>query len=150
MSAMPRKPVRMNILSVPAHLPIVRAAAQKLCEMVGFDEDAAGGIVLSVDEALANIIKHAYEGAQDKPIEVEMEPILNGQCQGVRITLRDYGKVVDPSQIKSRDLSDVRPGGLGVHIMTRCMDSVEYRHPRGGGTLLIMTKSVPAAVKGQP
>ena len=39
------------------------------------------------------------------------------------------------------DLADIRPGGLGVHIMTECMDSVEFAPADGGGTLLTMTKS---------
>ena len=60
------------------------------------------------------------------------------------MTLRDYGPAVDPSEIKSRDLADIRPGGLGVHIMNKCMDSVEYQQADGGGMMLIMTKNIPS------
>ena len=56
--------------------------------------------------------------------------------------LRDYGKVVDPAEICSRDLEDVRPGGLGVHIIKECMDSMEYCPAEGGGTVLILTKAL--------
>ncbi|HUT56473.1 MAG TPA: ATP-binding protein [Phycisphaerae bacterium] len=144
MMDMPIQPVRLCIRSSPLHLPMVRAAVEKMCEALGFDSDSAGSVVLSTDEALTNIIKHAYKGADDKPIEIELGPVNESGQQALRICMRDYGIAVDPARIKSRDLKDVRPGGLGVHIMSECMDSVEYRHAEGGGTLLVMVKDIPS------
>jgi len=137
-----KRPVRLTILSTATHLPIVRAALEKMCEAIGFDADCVGRIVLSADEALANIIKHAYKGADDKPIEIELSPLGEGPAGGLRISIRDYGQYVDRSHIRSRDLDDVRPGGLGVHIMTHCMDELEYRPADGGGTVLTMVKQI--------
>ncbi len=144
MNPIPIKPIRLTILSSPAHLPVVRAAAEKMCELMGFTEEAIGAIILSIDEALTNIIRHAYHGASDKKIDVEFSP--EGEGGGnptqLKVVLRDYGRQVDPSQIKSRDLDDVRPGGLGVHIINECMDSVAYTHADGCGTELVMTKEI--------
>ena len=140
MNPPPDQTIEMRIASAPGHLPVVRAATGKVCELIGFDEDATGGIILSVDEALANIIKHAYQGAADQPIEIQWTPFSNKDGLGLRICLRDHGRVVDRAQIKSRDLKDVRPGGLGVHIMHECMDEVDYAPAEGGGTLLTMVK----------
>ena len=135
------KPVRITILSVPSHLRIVRAVVEKVCQMVGFHADVSGNVMLSVDDALTNIIRHAYDGAGDKPIEIEINPTGGDDgCEGLQISLRDYGRHVAPSKIRSRKLEDVRPGGLGVHIIKECMDSVEYRHADGGGTVLTMIK----------
>jgi len=137
-------PLRLSILSSPEHLPVVRAALERVCELLGFGEDARGEIVLAVDEALTNVIRHAYHGRHDRPIEVilsRVEPPAGGALQ---IVLRDWGDPVDPGRIKSRDLAEVRPGGLGVHIMTNCMDSVEYAHAADGGTRLTLTKTLPA------
>jgi anti-sigma regulatory factor (Ser/Thr protein kinase) len=138
----PRKPIRLSILSTPAHLPVVRAALEKMCEAIGFDAEAVGKIVLAADEALANVIQHAYRGADDKPIDIELSPLVEDSHRGLRISIRDYGERVDRSRIRSRDLADVRPGGLGVHIMTHCMDELEYRPADGGGTVLTMVKDV--------
>ncbi|GAH69800.1 unnamed protein product, partial [marine sediment metagenome] len=49
----------------------MRATLGKLCELVGFDRETAGAIILSVDEALTNIIKHAYGGVEDGVIDIE-------------------------------------------------------------------------------
>jgi anti-sigma regulatory factor (Ser/Thr protein kinase) len=142
MKHLAEKPLKLTICSCPTHLPIVRAAIEKLCEKIGFDPEAVGKVILSTDEALTNIIRHAYQGADDRPIEIDLVPLIEGPCRGLRICIRDYGQHVDRSLIRSRDLGDVRPGGLGVHIMTECMDGLEYRAAEGGGTVLTMTKAV--------
>lgn len=145
MPALPSGPIKISLMSCPSMLPVIRPAVDKLCRMVGFDEICAGGIVLAVDEALANIIEHAYDGRTDQPIEVTLAPLMAaGVAAGLKVDLRDFGRVVDPKVIRSRPLEDVRPGGLGVHIMRQCMDEVEYIHPQEGGTLLRMVKRLPA------
>ena len=126
---------------------MVRAVIEKVCELTGFDDKTAGRIMLSVDEALTNVIRHAYDGADDKPIEVEVTTVKDSPASSLRICLRDYGRVADPATIKSRDLANVRPGGLGVHIMTASMDQVTYTPAEGGGTLLTMVKKLPSKKK---
>jgi anti-sigma regulatory factor (Ser/Thr protein kinase) len=143
------KSIHIRILSLSVHLPAVRGALEKVCAAMGFDANAVGEIILSVDEALTNIIRHAYHGEADKPIEIEIVVSCEGGCEALSVRIRDYGTAADPATIKSRDLADVRPGGLGVHIMTHCMDHVEYTHPEGGGTLLIMRKNLPAAIEAK-
>jgi len=136
----PQKPVKLSLCSSPAYLPIMRAAVEKMCLMIGFDPDTTGKVVLSADEAMTNVIRHAYDDEEDKPIEIELTPLGNPKAEAIKICLRDWGKQVDPSQIKSRDIRDVRPGGLGVHIMTECMDQVDFQPCNEGGTLLTMIK----------
>ena len=143
------KPVQMEILSDPANLPTVRAETERLCEEIGFDADTAGHVMLSVDEALTNIIRHAYEGRGDGRIDVAFEPLGDETPTGLCIRLRDYGRTVDLCKIKSRDLTDVRPGGLGVHIMQQCMDDVQYAHAEGGGTLLTLCKYLGGKKRGR-
>jgi anti-sigma regulatory factor (Ser/Thr protein kinase) len=127
---------------------VVRAAMEKLCEMVGLDDADTGAVVLSVDEALANIIRHVYKNAEDQRIDIEVVVADCPEGGSLQIRVRDYGQYVDPEQIRSRDLEDIRPGGLGVHIMTECMDSVEYRPAEGGGTLLVLSKALPRPSDG--
>ena len=112
----------MEIRSDPAVLGEVRQKAECFMEEVGFSAECNARIVLAMDEALTNVIRHAYEGRTDERIEID----LCMKARTLRITIRDYGQVVHPSAIRSRDLEDVRPGGLGVHIMNECMDHVEF------------------------
>ena len=142
MAGIPKRPVKLCISSSPTLLPVVRAAVEKMCQLMGLDDVATGGVVLSVDEALANVIRHAYGNDHDQPIEIDLLPTAGDNGCGLTICLADRGPGVDPARIKSRDLSEVRPGGLGVHIMHEHMDEVEFRAREGGGTCLVMVKRV--------
>jgi len=124
------------IKSDPAQLADVRRQVDDFVMSAGLTDDEAGAVVLSLDEALTNVIRHAYEGKRDRPIEI----LLRSDGDELCIEIRDYGIQVPTEKIHSRDLEDVRPGGLGVHIMHQCMDCVEFSPQEEGGTLLIMRK----------
>ena len=141
------RPVTLRISSTPDHLPVVRAATERLCRMLGFDEPDVTQVILSLDEALTNVIRHAYGGAEDQPIEIELSA-LGSPATDLRIRIRDHGRTADRRYIRSRPLDDLRPGGLGVHIMNECMDHLEYQHAEGGGTVLTMLKHLPARSGG--
>jgi anti-sigma regulatory factor (Ser/Thr protein kinase) len=144
MSELLDQPVVIAIRSIPAHLPVVRSALDRFCELLGFREEDRGLVVLAVDEALTNIIRHAYRGRSDQRIEITLR-CTNGSDgrAALQIQLRDWGEPVRPEQFKSRPLQEIRPGGLGVHIMGCCMDNVEYHPAPEGGTCLTMTKLAP-------
>ena len=131
----------LTILSAPANLAKVRVAIETGGKQVGFDQKECAAMALAVDEALTNVIRHAYGGVLDKEIKIAIEQLNEvDDRRGLLICIRDFGKALDPSKIKSRELSDIRPGGLGVHIMREVMDEVVFEHQPAGGTLLRMTK----------
>jgi len=132
--------VKITIPSDPKELSIVRTAAGTFAERHGLGAEPAGRIALAVDEALANVIKHGYQGQAGQEIVVTMEH-TESEGQGcLKFVVRDFGRQVDPEMIKGRDLDDVRPGGLGVHIIKTVMDRVEYLRAAGGGMELVMLK----------
>ena len=135
------KPMAWTCPSDPELLGEVRHKLAQYATQAGMVEEQADCLVLAADEALTNIIRHAYEGATDQPIDI----YIHSDGTELHLTLRDYGHPVPRETIRSRDLDDVRPGGLGVHIMTTCMDSVEFQHPGDGGTKLVMSKRIDAA-----
>ncbi len=94
------------------------------------------GVVLAVNEAHANVIKHGYRGdtSQRVDISVQIAP------QVLTIEIQDYGDQVDEACIEPRDLDDIRPGGLGTHLMRAIMDEVTYDVSSGTGTVLRMSK----------
>lgn len=130
----------ISIKSDPAVLGDVRQQVDEFVTSAGYDEVTAGLIMLSLDEALTNIIRHAYKGETDKCIEIE----LKTEDNELKVNIRDFGCQADNAKIRSRDLEDIRPGGLGVHIIHECMDCVEYSPSEcGRGTLLKMKKKLP-------
>jgi anti-sigma regulatory factor (Ser/Thr protein kinase) len=120
------------------HLADVRAKARAFLSENGFDEDRIELMVLALDEACTNVIRHAYFHAC-KPVRLEMASLK----RKVRFVIRDYGRTCDPEKIQGRALEDIRPGGLGVHIIRKAFDSVTYS-PQARGTRLVLEKARPA------
>ena len=124
----------IEILAYPTELKILRAAIKKKLETISTNLDI-DLVILAIDEAAQNIIRHAYEMKKNGPINVE---IVDGSNLTVKI--RDYGKQVDLSLIKPREIDDVKVGGLGTHFINTICKNVKYEHaPDGkGGTLLTL------------
>jgi anti-sigma regulatory factor (Ser/Thr protein kinase) len=76
-------------------------------------------------------MKHAYHGRLDQPIEVYCNRVqrrTNGETdEGVEILLFDSGPAVDTTKIEARPLDEIRPGGLGLHIIRGSMDTIQYK-----------------------
>ena len=138
--------VELRILSQPRYLAGARDMIDAVARRLGFDELNAGQIALAVDEALANVIRHGYDKRLDGVIWLRVWPIEGGEGQGGRaglvMTVEDEAKQVDPSAIKSRELTDVRPGGLGVYLISQIMDASRWERREDCGMRLIMTKYV--------
>jgi len=109
--------------SHPRYLPVVRATVGQLAAMVGCDESESRAITLAIDEALANVIRHAYHGRSDGRIEL--------QCRAgddeLQFRIQDSGDRPDPALICARDVGCDRIGGLGTHIIRDVMDTVSYQ-----------------------
>ena len=128
---------RLLFLSDTSCLSGVREEVREFIEDCGFDETSEVLMVLALDEACTNIIRYAY-GHACKAVRLEM----SRDRDRVRFVLRDYGRACDPSTIRSRALEDIRPGGLGVHIIRQAFDQVEYA-PQRRGTKLTLEKKMP-------
>lgn len=131
--------LRLELYSQPRYLAATRAMIGNLAQRLGFSEVQCGQISLAVDEALCNVINHGYARRPDGRIWLSVWE-EDGDPSALRIVIEDRARQVDPSTIKSRDLDDVRPGGLGVFIMREIMDDVQYEKRSGGGMRLTMTK----------
>lgn len=130
--------IEIKIPARPKFLKIVRSAVNHVCERVGFSRDEVNNITLAVDEACSNIIKHAYCGPTDDFIEAT----INIHDDRLEVFLRDFGVKANPKKIKPRELDDVRPGGLGVHLIKSVMDVVNYDNDVNEGNLLQLIKYI--------
>lgn len=109
--------------SQPRYLPIVRATVGQLAAMVGWDEGESRAITLAVDEALANVIRHAYHGGATGRIELE----CRASEDELQFRLRDTGDPPDLARICAREVGCDQIGGLGTHIIRDVMDTVSYQ-----------------------
>ena len=130
-------PRRIVFPSEPAHLAKVREGVRDFLGGSGFSEEEEARIIMAIDEACTNIIRHAHEDLV-KPVRLEMKWLRNR----LRFVLRDYGKPFHPLTVQSRDLQIVHPGGYGLFIIRTVFDHVDYA-PQARGTRLTLEKLLP-------
>lgn len=124
------------------NLALVRNFIEAKAVDFGFDESTINQIILSVDEACTNIIKHAHKYDENEKIEVEIKP-ETGQF---KIIMKYKGKGFDPNDIHNPDMKDYfnkfKVGGLGVPIMKKFMSKIEFVHKNSEDNYLTLTKSL--------
>jgi anti-sigma regulatory factor (Ser/Thr protein kinase) len=122
--------LKLELRSHPKLLCVVRGAMEPLMEMLGFSASECRAIIRAVDEALSNIMRHSYHGRLDQVIDVSCRRVQQRAHaetgQGVEIQMFDCGPAIDPAKLHGRPLDEIRPGGLGLHLIRDTMDSVAY------------------------
>jgi anti-sigma regulatory factor (Ser/Thr protein kinase) len=125
--------VSLNFLmpSDPRCLAVVRAAVGELSSLCGLKDEECRGVTLAVDEALANVIRHAYHGNRERPIQVSCRALADR----LEFTVVDQGEPPDPGRLAPHPLDDVALSGRGTHIIRTVMDDVSYERVPGGNQL---------------
>jgi serine/threonine-protein kinase RsbW len=120
--------VEIHLPSMTKHLHAIRTLCVTLAESMGFAKRDSETTALAVEEALTNVIEHAYHGEEGKKMQVIFE------MEGNKFTIRilHTGDQIDATQyVLADDLSHFykqkKRGGLGVLIMKKCMDEVTYK-----------------------
>ena len=131
--------IEIKVPSNPQFLKIIRGGISHISELCGFSEEECNALTVAVDEASSNIIRHTYGGNTEEVIVVNFR-ILQDRLE---VVLRDFGKKVDPEKIKPRNLDEIRPGGLGVHLIKSTMDEVIYDNTPEIGNQLVLVKYLP-------
>lgn len=106
-----------------------------------FDRKTLARIELAGEEALVNIIQHAYQNLSGT-IEIEVAVFPNIRAE---ITIRDYGPPFDLLKNEPIDpslsLEERKIGGLGIHFIQECMDEVHYRRESNMNILTLIKKT---------
>lgn len=114
----------------------VREAAQS----AGLDDFAVYAVETAVDEACSNIIEHAYGGENKGVISCGVEITTDG----LLVRLIDHGKPFKPEKIPSphikNPLKHRHAHGLGLYIMRKWMDEVDFQFNSESGNTLTMVK----------
>jgi anti-sigma regulatory factor (Ser/Thr protein kinase) len=126
------------------HLASVRKEVTQVVEKSVFSERDRKLIIVAVDEAVTNIMEHAYDN--DLEGELDIELILDYDATRFEVIIRDSGKEFDPSELETPDIKKhVGRGashGLGIFMMRQIMDVINYSFVNGVKNELQMIKYV--------
>ena len=119
------------------HLREVRNFVQKFVLQYDVNKDVIDEIILAVDEAYTNIIKHAYNNDPNHSVEIE----LGNSLDTLWVRLSDTGNHFNADEYQPPDLlkriKNKQRGGMGVYLINKLMDSVEYSNTGTTNTILM-------------
>ncbi len=127
---------------VPAksdYLPVLRNFVSQIGKKYRFTKHEINAFKISIDEACTNIIKHGYKEKNNGSITLKVR-IKNDR---LILELIDHGKSFDPNTIHDPNISSYvqngKKGGLGIFIMRKFLDAIEYE-VSSLGNILRLTK----------
>ena len=129
----------IEFASHPGNLSLVREFVRQFLKPLEFSEIEKDLIVLGLDEACTNVIRYAYQHRCDQLICLVCEQLE----RGVLFRLRDFGAQVDVANLQGRPLDLVQPGGLGIHLIRRAFDRVDYNLKKQGTELVLAKELAP-------
>ncbi|MHB8108919.1 MAG: ATP-binding protein [Syntrophorhabdaceae bacterium] len=132
----------LTVTSEINYLPAIQAFARECSKAVGFQDNDQEMILLALEEAVTNVMKHALESAV-RSFQIIFEPSI----QGIRIIVKDQGLPYDPGLIpdykKPDDIENIPESGLGSFIMKQCVDEVSFLNLGKDGKELHLVKYCP-------
>ena len=119
--------LRLRISSDPRLLAVARGVLTTWLEILGLAADRRSEVVLAVDEACANAIRHAYRGREDG----EVEMVLGLTPEWIQIIVSDEGtpcpeECSEFKPIERPEDHELVPGGLGVKLIHEVFDEVRF------------------------
>lgn len=134
------KDVKREEIRVPAtidHLKDLRDFISRIGRKHKIPARVINRFRLAVDEASTNIIRHAYKGGEGF---ITLRALIKEN--NVTVALIDQGKYFDPKQVEDPDIMDHvatgKRGGLGIFIMRRLVDQIDYRKTDEGNELRLI------------
>ena len=119
-------------------IDLVHAASEKMAEFAGFDADEALNVGLALREAVINAIIHGNR--RDRALKVHVT--LSSSGREFRASVRDQGQGFDPDAGPDPTAEEnlLNTSGRGLLLIRAFVDDVKFRHQKGRGTEITMTK----------
>ena len=129
----------LTITAVIENIPAVTDFVTEQLESLNCPPKVLVQISIAIDELFSNIARYAYApetGAATVQVEVIEQPLA------VIVTFIDKGRPYDPLANADPDITlsaDERiPGGLGIYVVKKSMDSIAYEYKNGQNILKII------------
>jgi anti-sigma regulatory factor (Ser/Thr protein kinase) len=131
-------PPRFDELAIGADGAEVRRASQWLiaaCQQRDVAQAPLDRLLLCLNEVLANVIAHGGSTALAAPIGLRVEVGADRDGRKASVTVSDAGMAFDPQSVPRKalpkSLAEASPGGLGLVVIRRCSDWLQYRREGG-------------------
>lgn len=139
MQAGPEILLRRRFPARPEQMREIRSLLRTALDDAGVETAIRDKLVLAVDEACCNVIRHAYGAERQGDIDLR----VTREDDQLEFRLLDSAPVVDPQCVRAKPLGECRSGGLGVALIDMVMDAwALHQRPGGCGNRLVMHKKI--------
>lgn len=132
----------LRVKSKTENLSEIRDFVSRSARDAGIPVATVENIILAVDEACTNIIKHAYKLSPEGEIIIK----IDYDEKKFTVMIIDYGKSFEPDRVPLPDLQkyyrEHRVGGLGMYLMKSLMDDVTYTSIPGKYNQVLLSKNI--------
>lgn len=135
-------PLTLIVPNLMGYLPVVLKTIEALCEGHGFDKATTTPILIACEEAMANVIQHAFLADEDAEFSLLIAP----SPTGIAFHIRDKGMPYDPDH-ETFDEETLK--GLGSFMIGKMMDQVQFHNLGNGGKELVLRKYFPLGITEQ-
>lgn len=141
----PEKPeLAISIPSKTELLKMIVEMTKHIAIINQFPQSESQKIALALDEAITNVIIHSYQGAMDENIQVEF--YCHNKGLKIKIIFTGVPPILEKMGIDlNKMIKEKKKGGLGVELMRRIMDSVEYKTVGNTNTCELIKWKTPAS-----
>lgn len=133
---------KILITSSTKNLVIVRKFIEERAQSFGLDSNIINQIILAVDEACTNIIKYTHKYDDENTIEIA----ISTEKDAIKVIIFYKGDGFDPNKVKNPDMieyfKNYKVGGLGIPMMRKFMNKIEYQHQNPDLNTLVLIKSI--------
>jgi anti-sigma regulatory factor (Ser/Thr protein kinase) len=130
----------MEFRAQRAHLDQILDWVETEAAKAHLNQRAVREIRLACEEALVNVIDHAYKGLPDRMLSVECLP----KEHQLQVVIRDSGRPFDPRTAPQPDtgasIDERRIGGLGIFMLRQLVDGMDYHRQQDQNILTLVKK----------
>ena len=131
--------LHLTVRSDPKLLGSIRSLVRGWVESWEIDPKRTNDVVLAIDEACTNAIRHAYGGRPDCSVELT----LHAEADYLEFQVADQGLPCPPECAARRNLEppevdELQAGGLGIQLIHEVFDEVDFCQGENGGNCVTM------------
>lgn len=138
--------IESSSLTIPndlAYLPAIQAFVSEVMSRCGYAKRDTTMVLIALEEAIVNIVKHAFEPGEKASYQVIVEPIT----AGIRIIIKDkglpYSPYLVPAYTPPSDIDTAPEAGLGSHLIKNSVDRIFFHNLGREGKELHLVKYLP-------
>lgn len=125
------------------YMPPMRDLVLRMALHEKFDPSEAQMISIAFEEAFTNIVEHAYDDQAEQSIRLGLWVEKGYLVFSLEDDGRHYNPLARPDVDMEKYREEMREGGLGIHMVKKIMDLVEYEALDKKGNLLTLRKKIP-------